>query len=122
MGLFFSPTRSSCLPRPLPVSNVLFIDAFVVSVVEALDDLPLQPFFDVSANGAQTRNTVDDIDCQVEAIDLVDNREFKRSVDIPLFLVAAHMNVVMVRAPVTEFVNERGVGVEVEDHRLVGGE
>ena len=41
---------SPCLSRPLPVSNFFFVDAFGVSVVNALDDLALQPFFDVGAD------------------------------------------------------------------------
>ena len=38
---------------------------------------------------------------------------------LALFLVPAHMYVVVILAPVTQFVNERSIGVEVEDHRLV---
>jgi hypothetical protein len=32
------------------------------------------------------------------------------------------MNVVMILAPIAEFVDERRIGMEVEDDRLVGGE
>ncbi len=111
-----------CLPRPFPVANFFFVDAFGVSVVDALDDLVLQPFLDVRADGAQARNAIDDVDRQIEAIDLIEDREFERSVDVALFLVSAHMDVVMIRAPVGELVNQRGIGMEVEDDRLVGGE
>ena len=87
-----------------------------------VNDLPLQPFLDVGADGAQARNTVDDVDCQIEAIDLIENREFERSVDVALLLIPAHMNVFMIRAAISKLVDERSIGVEVEDHRLVGGE
>ena len=84
------------LSRPLPVSNFFFVDAFSVSVVNARDDLTLQPFLDVGADGTQTRDTIDDVDCQIEAVDLIENREFERSVDAALFLVPAHMYVVVI--------------------------
>src|SRR5450755_1979271 len=112
---------SSCLPRPLPVSNFYFVDSFQMSIVDALDDLVLQPFFDVSANGAQARDAVDDVDGKIEAVDLVQDGKFQRSVDVALFLVSADMDVVMILAPVAEFVDQRSVGVEVENDRLVGG-
>ena len=97
------------------------VDAFGVSVVDARDDLILQPFLDVGSDGMQTRDTIDDVNCQIEAVDLIENRKFERSVDAALFLVPAYMYVVVIPAPVTKFVNERSVGMEVEDHRLVGG-
>src|SRR5271163_3157079 len=56
------------LPGPLPIANFFLIDAFGVSIVNALNNLALQPFLDVSANGAQARNPVDDIDSQIEAV------------------------------------------------------
>ena len=110
------------LSRPFPVADFFFVDAFGVRVVDAVDDLVFQPFFDVGADGAQARNAVDDIDRQVEAVDLIEDREFQRRVDVAFFLVSAHMNVVVIRAAVAQLVNQRGVGVEVEDDRLVGGE
>ena len=91
-------------------------------VGNALDDLSLQPFLDVSANGAHTRDAIDDIHRQMEAVDLVENRKFERSVDAALLFLTVHVNVVVVRAPVREFVNKRRIGMEVENDRLVGRE
>src|ERR1017187_8333640 len=118
-GRLFWPTLSPCLPRPLPISHFFFVDAFPMSIIDALDDLVLQPFLDVSANGVQAWNPVDDIDGQIEAVDLVKNGKFQRSVYVSLFLVSAHMDVVVILAPVAEFVNQRSVGVEVENDGLV---
>src|SRR5580692_6836939 len=116
------PTRLSCLSRPLPVSNLLLVDAFGVSVVNARDDLTLQPFLDVGADRTQTRDTIDDINCQIEAIDLIENRKLERGVDAALLLIPAYMYVVVILAPIAELVNERSITMEVEDHRLVDGE
>src|SRR5579863_3194487 len=118
---FLAPTRSSCLSRPLPVSNFFFVDAFGMSVVDVRDDLTLQPFLDVGSDGTQTWDTIDDINCQIETVDLIENRKLERSVDAALLLVPAYMNVVVILAPVTKLMNERSVGVEVEDHGFVSG-
>src|SRR5580698_5532585 len=115
------PTRLSCLSWPLPVSNLLLVDAFGVSVGNARDDLTLQPFLDVGSDGTQTWDTIDHVNCQIEAVDLIENRRFERSVDAALLLVPAYVYVVVILAPVTKFMYERSVGMEVEDHRFVGG-
>ena len=72
--------------RPLPVSNFFVVDAFGVSEVNVRDDLSLQPFLDVGPDGTQTRDTIDDVDCKIESVDLIQNRKFERSVDAALFL------------------------------------
>ena len=113
---------SPCLSRPLPVSNFFFVDAFDVCIVNARDDLTLQPFLDVGTDGTQTWDKIDDVNCQIETVDLIENRKFERSVDAALFLIPAYMYVVVILAPVTKFVNERSIGMEVEDDWLVGGE
>ena len=79
--------RSICLSRPLPVSNFLFVDAFGVSVADARDDLILQPFLGVRCDGSQAWNTIDYVDCQTEAVDLIKNCELERSVDASLLFI-----------------------------------
>ena len=49
--IVFSREVSTCLAGPFPVANLFLIDALGVGIVDALDDLTLQPFFDVSADG-----------------------------------------------------------------------
>ncbi len=67
----------------------------------------------------QAGNPVDDIDGQVEAVDLVSHGQFKRGVDVAVLLVAPHVEVPVVRAPVGEPVDQPGIAVEIEDYRLV---
>ena len=71
-----------------------------MGVIDAVDDLILQPFLDVCTDGAQARNPVDDIDRQVEAIDLIVNGKLQRCVDVALFLVAADVDVLVVVATI----------------------
>src|SRR5689334_11426084 len=54
-------------------------------------------------------------------IDDID-RKFERSVDVALFLVAAHMDVGVVRSAIRELVNQPRTSMEVEDHGFVSGE
>ena len=70
----------------------------------------------------QFRYTVDYIDCQCEAIDLIIDRQLHRRVDVAAFLVATHVHVLMIGPPVGEPVNQPRVAMEVEDDRLVHGE
>ena len=74
---------------------------------------------DVRAGHLQCRNAVDHVDGQAEAVDLVLDRQFQRRVDAAFFLVAAHVEVLVVGAAVGQAVDQPGVAVEVEDDRLV---
>src|SRR5580698_6756936 len=75
------------LSWPLPVSNLFFVDAFSVRVGDALNDLTLQPLLHMGADGAQARDAIDDVNCQIETVDLVENRELQRRVDASLLFV-----------------------------------
>ena len=93
-----------------------------MGVVDAVDDLVLEPLLDVGGGGLEAGDAVDDVDGEVEAVYLVEDGELQRGVDVALFLVAANVDVVVVVALVGELVDQRGIGVEVEDDGLVGGE
>src|SRR5580692_3026837 len=68
------------------------------------------------------RNAVDNVNRKIKAIDLIQDGEFKRRIDIALFLISPYMDVVVILAAVAEFVDERGIGVEVENDRLIDRE
>ena len=65
------------------------------------------------------RNTVDYIDRQVKPIDLIADRKLQRSVDVAFLLVSADVDIGVVVSAIGEFVNEPGIAVEIEDHRLI---
>ncbi len=77
-----------------------------MSVIDALDDLILQPFFDVRPAGLQARNAVDYIDSQVKTIDLIVDGTLERSVDVAFLFIPTHMNVLVIGAAITELVDE----------------
>jgi len=71
---------------------------------------------------SELRNPVDDVNRQIETIDLVLDGKLERRIDIAVFLVAANMEVVVIGATVSKFVNQPGVAMEVENDRFVYGE
>jgi hypothetical protein len=70
------PARSlfERLERPLPVADLGTIDTVVVCVVEAVTDLVLEPILGMGAGRAEARDAVDDINSQIEAVGLIENR------------------------------------------------
>ena len=68
--------------RPSPVSDLRLVDSFRVGVVDAFNDLALEPLFQMFGSTLQSRHAVNDIDGEVEAVDLVTNRQFQRSIDV----------------------------------------
>lgn len=73
--------RTGCLlqlvpRRPAPISNLRLIHTFRMGVVQALDDLAFEAFLEMGAGFLQAWDPVDDVDCQVETIDLILDRQF----------------------------------------------
>jgi hypothetical protein len=70
--------------RPLPFTDLLLIDPVFVRVGYCLDDLPLQPADGVRSLFLQPGHLLNHVDCQVEAIHLVEDRQLQRSIDVAL--------------------------------------
>src|SRR5262249_6968916 len=87
-----------------------------------VDELVADRLFGVSGACPKLRNAVDHVAYQVEAIEIVQHAHVERRRGRALFLVAAHVDVVVARSAVGQPVNKRRVTVEGEDDRLVGGE
>ena len=65
---------------------------------------------------------VDHVRHQMEPVEVVHDRHVERRADRPFFLVAAHVQVLVVGAAVGQPVDQPGVAVVGEDDRLVLGE
>ena len=70
----------------------------------------------------EPRHAVDHVHHEVEAVEVVEHHHVERRRGGALLLVAAHVEVVVVGAPVGEPVDQPRVAVVGEDHRPVGGE
>ena len=81
------------------------VDAVFVGVVLTLDLHVAELLLDVPAGDAERGHAVDDVDGQAEAVDLVADRQVKRRVDVALLLVAADVEVLVVRPAVCQPMN-----------------
>jgi hypothetical protein len=83
---------------------------------------PLTASSAASDFGRAAGHAVDHVDHEVEAVEVVEHHHVERRRRGALLLVAAHVDVGVVRAPVGEPVDQPRVAVVGEDHRLVGRE
>lgn len=104
---------------PVPISDLLGIDAELVRVVFAFYLLVEQKFSNLRAGNVEARDPIDRVNREAESIRLVLNCQLQRSIDIALFLVPAYVNMVLARAAVRESVNKPGIGVKIKDYRFV---
>ena len=70
---------------------------------------------------AQLGQTLDGVDDQIEAVDVVLHPHVEGGGDGPLLLVAPHVQV-FIAAAVGQLMDQGGVAVKREDDRLIGGE
>jgi hypothetical protein len=78
------------------VGDLIRVGAVLVGVGEVLDDVVLHLFLHVGRRRTQLGHPVDDINHQVKAVNLIQNGQLQRGVDVALFLVAPHMDAVLV--------------------------
>ena len=102
----------SVAESPAPVVDLRCIHAVGVGVAAVFLDLVLHPLLDVGSAGAEALDPVDHIDHQVEAVDLVADGQFQRSVDVSVLLVTANVEVGMVRAPAVEPADQPWVAMD----------
>ena len=93
----------------------------MVRVDDAVGNLTFEPVFDMRTSGLQSRNPVNDVDGEVEAVHLIAYHELQRRVDIAFFLISADVYVGVVCPPVCELMNHPGIAMKVEYDRLVFG-
>src|SRR5690606_16482839 len=62
-----------------------------------------------------------DVNCQIEAVDLVLNGQLERRVDVAFLFVSAYVNIGVIRPAIGELVNKPRIPMEIEDHGLITG-
>jgi hypothetical protein len=95
------------LEWPFPIRDLGTIHAEFVGVLFTRDLLVDEVLANAGAGDAETRHPVNRIDGQAEAIGLIPDGQLQRRVDVALFLVAAHMDVVLTWPAVGEAVDHR---------------
>ncbi len=93
-------------------ANVLFV----------LDELVTQELFEMRADALQSRDAADHVARQVKAIQIIKDGHIERCRCCSLFLVSTDVEIVMIRAPIGQTMNQPRIAVVGEDDRLVGRE
>src|SRR5690349_9304434 len=107
---------------PGPVADLGEVFAGTPDVVVVLHPLVHHGLAYRRGPAGQPRYPVDDVDDEVVAVHVVEYQHVERSRRGALLLVPAHVDLVVVGAPVGQPVDEPRVPVVGEDDRLVGGE
>lgn len=104
---------------PFPVSHFGQVLPVFADVLPVLDQFVLQLLLEVDSFSAGLRQPIDHIHHEMEPIQLVQDRHVEGRRNRALFLVAADMDVVVIRAPISQAVNEPGISVEGENDVFV---
>src|ERR1700676_4941175 len=94
----------------------------LVDVQLVIDELVAQPLLLVTRDTVKAWNTIEHITSQMEPVEIVQHRHVEGSGGCSLFLVSAHVQVVVISAPVGQSVNEPRISVKRKNDRFVGGE
>ncbi len=74
------------------------------------------------ADALQARDAVDHVACKVKSVQIVEDRHIEGSGGCSFLFVSANVKVVVIRAPISQAVNQPRISVVGEDNRLVRGE
>src|SRR5690349_6443941 len=110
------------LIRPCPVGDFRCVAAVVARVLPRAKATVGHLLPDARGLRPERRHAVDHVHHQMEAVEVVEHHLVEGRRRRAFFLVAAHVDVVVVRAPVSEAVNEPRIPVVGEDHRPVARE
>src|SRR6202521_3895432 len=84
----------SALVRPLPIYDFGHVDAVLIRISPASELFVPEPILCVRSDHLQFRHTIDHVNRDAVTVGFVSYRQFERGVDVPLFLVPAHMEIV----------------------------
>src|ERR1051325_2334174 len=105
--------------RPAPVADRRQVVAALADVFAVIDQQIAHGLLHVRVARQQPRHAVDHVHDQVTAVEIVEHRHVEGRGRRPLLFVSADVEVLVVRAPVGQAVNEPRVAVEGKDDRLV---
>ena len=111
------PRRYSCQAQSRTVGHVVAGLPRVGAVAQSAR--PPSAWRRSAARGAEAGHAVDHVHHEMEAVQVVEHHHVERRGGGALLLVAAHVEVVVVGAPVGEAVDQPGVAVVGEDDRAV---
>jgi hypothetical protein len=108
--------------RPLPVFDFRHVTAMGGDVLPVLNVLIAHALFERRRALTELGHTVNYIHDQAEAVEVIAHHHIEWRTGTAFFLVAAHMQIVMVGAAVSQAMNQPRVAVVGEDDRLISSE
>ena len=91
-------------------------------ILFVLDELVTKELFEMRADALQTRDAVHDVAREVKSIQIIQDSHIEGSGRRALFLISPDVEVVMIRAPISQAMDQPGIAVVGKDDRLVDGE
>ena len=107
---------------PCPAADLGRILAVLVDVLLVIDKRIADRLFCIGRARAQLRHAVNHVLHQVKTVQIVEHAHVEGRGRCPFFLVAAHVEIVMIGAPIGQAMNQPRVAVKSKNDRLVGGE
>src|ERR1700680_998659 len=89
------PSSAHCIVGPRPVPDFRHVLPVTIDIAFVLDQFIAQLLLQIDPPTAGLRQSIDGINPQVKTIQLVQPRHVERRGDSPLFLVSAHMQVLV---------------------------
>src|ERR1700733_2996873 len=108
--------------RPLPVPDLRHILPVLEHIARMLDEGVAKLLFDVSRGDAKAGHPLDHLDRQMKPVELVQHDHVEGRGGGTLFLETTNMHSGMVGPAIGQAMDQVGIAVIGEDHRLVAGE
>jgi hypothetical protein len=104
---------------PRPLIDLGLVHPILVRIIHTVDLHVAQHLFGVGAGDLQGRHAINHIDSQTEPIDLILNSQIQRRVDVSLFLVTAHVEILVIGTSIGQTMDQPGIAVKVEDDGFI---
>src|SRR5271166_3645943 len=104
---------------PLPFCDIRFVDAVFVGVAAAGYLFAFELIFGMSTCHLEFGHTINSIDRNTEAVNLVANSQLKRCIDASLLFVTAHVHIGVVMATVSQTMDHPWISMEIKDNRFI---
>src|SRR5579871_3803434 len=115
---FTTRIRMSRSRGPLPVANLRHVVAVLGDIQLMLDQPVSQELLQLYTFTCQTRDPVDHVDHQMKAIQVVQHGHVEGRRRCALLLVAAHVQIVVIRAPIGQAMEQPWIAMVGEHDRL----
>src|SRR5271169_1001169 len=114
--------RRRALAPPRPVLDLRHVVAVAADVFAMVDELVADFLLGVGGALTKLRHAVNYVADQMETVEVIDHAHVERRGRRSLFLVAAHMNVVVAGPPIGEAMDQPRIAVKGEDDWFVDSE